>query len=356
MEVDYIIVGQGIAGTALSYALIQRGKKVLVIDRGAEASSSKAAAGIFNPVTGKRLSKTWEADNLFPFLQDFYTHMESDIKANFLHLLPVYRPFISIEEQNAFISKTASPEFAHYTDVPENYTIYSPYIHNPYGGILIKQSGYVDVPNMLEAYRQFLINSYSYCQDSFTYADIQYTATHVVWKGFAAKKILFCEGTFNKENPYFNWLPFVQVKGELLLVHIPGTEIQHIINRGIFILPLGKEMFKVGATYTWDDLSWKPTQEARAELTGKLKELLKIPFTVTDHLAGIRPASADRRPFVGFHPENPALGIFNGLGTKGISLAPYFAHQFVEHLEEDKDLHREVHINRYFSLYYRSKN
>jgi glycine/D-amino acid oxidase-like deaminating enzyme len=335
--------------------LLQHGKKVLVVDKGLETSSSKAAAGIFNPVTGKRLVKTWQADHLFSFLQEYYTNLEKDLGVKFLHLLPIYRPYASIEEQNAWTAQTSSPDLIPYTDTQTHPQRYASYVHSPYGGLLIRQSGYVDLPLLLNAYKQFLKSQDAYRQEQFTQADVTYTATKVIWKDVAAKKILFCEGTYNHENPYFNWLPFNQVKGELLLVHIPGMVSDCIVSRGIFVLPLGGEIFKVGATYVWNDLSWQPTMEARAELTGKLQELIKLPFTIVNHLAGIRPASADRRPFIGLHPDNPVFGIFNGLGTKGVSLAPYFAQHFVEHLEQGKDLLKEVHINRYFSLYYKTK-
>jgi glycine/D-amino acid oxidase-like deaminating enzyme len=354
METDYIVVGQGIAGTALSYALIRKGSKVLVVDNGSVNSSSKAAAGIFNPVTGKRLARTWEADKLFPFLQEFYKAMEKDLQASFLHLLPIYRPFTSIEEQNSWIAKTSSPELSLYTDTRANAQLYSSYLHHPYGGMLIKQSGYIDIPVLLEAYKKFLISRNSYLQHDFNSTDVEVSDSQVTWKGIKAKKILFCEGTHIEKNPYFHWLPFQHVKGELLVVQIQGLETAYIINKGIFVLPIGNFMFKVGATYEWNELNWLPTAQARQEIIEKLKELIKIPFVVTDHLAGIRPASADRRPFIGLHPEYPVFGVFNGLGTKGVSIAPYFAQQFVDYLEKGKDLHKEVLTDRYFSLYYKS--
>lgn len=355
MEVDYIIVGQGIAGSVLSYTLMQQGSKVMVVDNGSSFTSSKVAAGIFNPVTGKRLVKTWEADKLFPFLENFYMGMEWELQADFFHLMPIYRPYKSIEEQNSWTAKTALPELIAYTESKVNNQAYSRSIHNPFGGILITNSGFIDIPVLLKAHQQYLIARNSYLQQPFNYADIEVLERQVIWHGIKAKKILFCEGTHNSKNPYFHWLPFELVKGELLLVHIPGMNIDHIINRGVYILPMGNNYYKVGATYEWDNLNWETTPDAKQEITDKLKGLVKLPFTVIDHLAGIRPATADRRPFIGLHPEYPVFGIFNGLGTKGISLVPYFTNHLVEHLEEGKDLDTEVHINRYFSLYYKSK-
>jgi glycine/D-amino acid oxidase-like deaminating enzyme len=354
-ETDYIIVGQGIAGTVLSYTLLQQGKRVVVIDKGTLSSSSKVAAGIFNPITGKRLAKTWQADLLFPFLQQFYRQMENVLGIQILYLKNIYHPFISIEEQNSWIAKSSSPQLAGYIHTQINHAVYAAGIHNPFGGIEITQAGYVDVVAMLEAYKVYLQQQDIYIEDTFAYQDIRIGKNNVHWNGIQARKILFCEGTYTDNNPYFNWLPYNFVKGELLVVRIKGLQMKQIVNRGIFILPLGEDVYKVGATYQWDDLHPQTTQQARGELTEKLTQLIELPFEIVDHQAGIRPASLDRRPYIGLHPEIEALGIFNGLGTKGISIAPFYARHFYEHLEKGKELEKEAHINRYFPLYYKSK-
>lgn len=353
-KTDYIIIGQGIAGTVLAFTLLKEGKKVVVIDNPHSGSSSKVAAGIFNPVTGKRLVKTWQGDLIFPFLHHFYRQLEKVLDTSILHTKNIYRPFISIEEQNAWTAKTASPELIKYTHTDFDNTAYASGICNPYGGLEISQSGYVDVAAMLTAAKIYLQERQLLIESGFTYEDIKLQSKRVSWQGIEAKKILFCEGTFIQQNPYFNWLPFNNVKGELLTVRIEGLLSNNIINRGIFILPVGNGLYKVGATYQWGELNREVTRQAREELEEKLASLIDLPFETVAQQAGIRPASLDRRPFIGLHPEFEALGIFNGLGTKGISLAPYYAQKFYEYLEASKELDKETHINRYFSLYYKS--
>jgi glycine/D-amino acid oxidase-like deaminating enzyme len=208
---------------------------------------------------------------------------------------------------------------------------------------------------MLEAYRTYLKSRQAYQNEQFSYNDMIHEEGGIRWQEVRAKKILFCEGTYNGVNPYFNWLPVEQVKGELLLVHIPGMPAEEIINRGVFVLPVGNGYFKVGSTYQWDHPDWQPSLQGKQELEEKLQKLIKLPFQITDHKAGIRPACPDRRPLIGLHPEHQTVGVFNGLGTKGISIAPYYASHFVDYLEDNKELNPEVHINRYFSLYYKSK-
>ncbi|QHT68013.1 FAD-binding oxidoreductase [Rhodocytophaga rosea] len=355
-QTDYIIVGQGIAGTVLAYTLISQKKKVLIIDDSNPDTSSKVAAGIFNPVTGKRLARTWQAGLIFPYLYQFYQQMEQTLGISILHSRDIYRPFTSIEEQNAWTAKTSSPELSAYTSTQFDTSAYTSGIHNPFGGLEIKGAGFVNVGLMLEAAKKYFLQGNMYTEQPFTYEDIVLENDKVSWQGIEAKKILFCEGTFVSQNPYFNWLPFNEVKGELLTLKMPGLQTNNIINQGVFVLPLGNDMYKVGATYKWDNLDWETTLQAREELEDKLARLIKLPYRITGQQAGIRPASEDRRPFLGLHPEHPALGIFNGLGTKGVSLAPFYARHFYEHLEEDKELDKETHINRFFSLYYKSTN
>jgi glycine/D-amino acid oxidase-like deaminating enzyme len=124
------------------------------------------------------------------------------------------------------------------------------------------------------------------------------------------------------------------------------------------VIPLGDNQYRLGATYTWDELDNIPTEIGRNNLTEKYQKLMKPSMEILSHQAGVRPATKDRRPFIGMHPEFENIGIFNGLGSKGVSLAPYFAKQFVDFLVYQKELHPEVNINRFASLYLgvKSKN
>ena len=119
-----------------------------------------------------------------------------------------------------------------------------------------------------------------------------------------------------------------------------------IYNRGVFVLPQAGNKAIVGATYDREDLSWTPTEKARQVLQARLQRMFKLSYTVQEQWVGIRPATFDRRPLIGLHPQYPQLGIFNGLGTKGVSLAPYLAETFVEHLLSRKPLPPAVRLSR----------
>lgn len=338
---DYIVVGQGIAGTVFSYTLLENHKSVLVIGSQQKKCSSLVAGGIFNPLTGKGLVKTWKADELFPFMKDFYENLEKNLKTQFFHKTPIYRPYRSIQEQNDWLGKTANPILGMYIEVEVDDKHYLSDIYNDLGGLETKYSGWVDLPKLLEAYRCFIQEKDSYLEEDFDYSALE-IKDKLYYKGFSASKIIFCEGVEATKNPYFTNLPFSLVKGEMIDILIKDASFQGIVNQGVSIVPLGDQMYRVASTYSWDPLDWENTEKAKEELIEKARNLLKKDFEVIGQKAGIRPAAKGRRPIVGMHPKYQGLGIFNGLGSKGVSLAPYLAKHFFEHIEYkvllDKDL------------------
>lgn len=350
MHIDYIIVGQGIAGTCLSYQLLKKQKKVVVVDNSLAESSSKVAAGICNPITGKRFQKTWRADEIFPYLKNFYAELESLLQCRFFYEMPVHRIFHSIYEQNLLAGRASAEEWKDYLDLQAKDTNLEQLLDQPLGGWETRQSYRIDVALLLEKYRGYLKEKESYLTGKIKYEEIHTDSEGVEWNGFKAKKIIFCEGYGIRNNPFFRWLPFLPAKGEWIKVRIPGIILKKIIFSGIFIVPLSEELFQVGATYEWNDLNYEITQKAKEELTRHLEEIITRPFEVVDQFAGIRPASADRRPYLGLHPGEPSLAVFNGMGTKGISLSPYFSMLFSDFLE-NASAHQpdqETDISRYY--------
>lgn len=355
-QADYLIVGQGIAGSVLAWTLHELGHSVIILNDPSLPSSSKASAGVFNPLTGKKMNRTWMSEELFPYSWAFYEMMEQKLQTQLLHFCNIYRPFRNVEEQNSYLSKTADPFTEKYVVAAAENEKFAPFIENSFGGLQISAAGWVDCMEMLEKINYFFIEKNQYVIDKFDYKNIDFQKNIVSYKNIQIKKILFCEGYEALQNPFFNWLPFNPVKGESLIVLVEDYPLTEIINQGTIIVPIdGKGKCRLGATYSWDDLDWKTTNEARQLLEEKIKAYLKKPFQVLEQQAGIRPSTDDRRPFVGVHPEHKQLAIFNGLGTKGVTLAPFFARELVENLEEGKEINAEVNIERFFSLYFRSK-
>lgn len=351
---DFLLVGQGLAGTNLAWHLTRAGKTFLILGDTSLPSSSRVAAGILNPLTGKKLVKTWMADELFPYAFDYYRSLEQELDSSFLHPIHVYRPYRSLQEQNFYLAQSAESNLGDYID---EYTITSSYstsVNAPYGGLRVKGAGWLDIPEFLDRSRSFFESKGQYQEAFFDITDLGVSGDSVIWKNLEFGKVILCQGVMGEVDPYFNWLPFNPVKGQVLDVTISDYNIPDIVNQGIFVLPIWGNQYKVGATYSWHDLDWEVTEDGRNYLEEKLKPLLLKSYEIANQRAGIRPSSKDRRPLIGIHPSFPNVGIFNGMGTKGVTLSPYFADQFVEHLVNGKDLNPSVNIERYFSLYFHS--
>ena len=355
---DYLIVGHGLAGAILARTLRLRGHRVMVIDQPKANSASNVAAGLINPLAGKRFAKSWQADLFLPAARAFYTQLEADLGEKFFFPAPIVKLFSSPEEQNNWMAKSAEQGWEGLVEIPppgqlpDNGAV----VHQEYGGIIVRQGGNVEVRRMLEAIKQDLQRQEGLLECRFELERLEIEDTFVRYGTITASNLIFCEGYQATANPYFGWLPFSLNKGEVLDVRVDNFRPQCIYNKGVYVLPLMKgEGLRVGATYDWRQVDEKCTAEAEAELGQKLGQVIRHPFEVIAHYAGIRPAVRDRRPLIGTHPDTPVLHIFNGMGSKGVMMAPYLARHFAEVLEGERQLLKEVNISRYFPLYYENR-
>lgn len=346
-QVDFIVVGGGLAGTCLSLQLWQRGKTVALFDQPERNRASAIAAGLFNPITNKVMNKTWRADELFVALEKFFGSVQQQIGVRFFFPTPLYRPFISVEEQNSWMAKSATPGFERYIKEIFLSNRFGLQVHDDFGGILLNHCGYVDVSTLLRAVRTLLAEKGCYFSEAF---DLNKMNAHEASYGtLRAGSIIFCEGTANQHNPFFSWLPIHSLKGETLDIQM-DTRLDAIYNRGVYVVPGSARQFKVGATY---EHNGKPgvSPEGRLELLTKLNTLLKVPYEITNQNWGFRPTIIDRKPVLGAHPDYPRLLIFNGLGTKGVSLAPHFSGMLADCLIGRGQIERDVNISRFYTLY-----
>ena len=343
LSFDYIIVGQGLAGSCLALELMSQGKRVLVIDQFNEHSATQVAAGLFNPVTGRLMTKTWKADELFPYLHEFYKRAEELTGETFFHPMSLYRPFVSVEEQNEWMGKSANPALAGYMDTVYTNPIDEELVKNPYGGLVLKQCGYLNTQKFTQAVRKLIARKGLLIGTPFEETKLTFLSSGVEYLNYRAAKIIFCRGVEELSGKLFSWLPIRPLKGETLTIQT-DKPISTIYNRGVYLIP---GIWKAGATYQTNDLTLAVTEAARQELLEKLDALISFPYRVITQSWGIRPTTPDRKPILGQHPDHPEAVIFNGLGTKGVSLAPYFSKVLAASLENHAPINKEVDIERY---------
>ena len=103
MNIDYLIVGCGLAGIAFAETCLQNNKSILVYDNNSQTSST-IAAGLYNPVVFKRLVKSWLADDLLPYMDEFYPEMEKLLGTKFYFSKRILKPAAIFEAVFGFAS------------------------------------------------------------------------------------------------------------------------------------------------------------------------------------------------------------------------------------------------------------
>jgi len=343
--IDYIIVGAGLAGFSFAETLFLEGKSFVVISD-VSHNSTLVAAGIYNPVILKRFSLPADAALHLEYMGPFYKRIEDRLRVKIDYKLPVYRRFSSIEEQNDWFTAADKPLLTPFLRPKVHHPNYS-CLPSPYGFGEVTHTGYIDTVAYLEAYADYLIKEDKLIQEPFDYSGLHVSEGYVSYKDMTAKHIVFAEGFGIHANPYFNRLPLDGTKGELLVMKAPELKLDVIVNGGVFILPTGNDLYKVGATYEWYDKTAVPTVDGLNELVGKLNELITCDYEIISHLAGIRPTTKDRKCLIGTHPEYKKIHLLNGLGTRGVMLGPYMAKALFESIEHGKPIERSVDLRRF---------
>jgi len=344
VKIDYLIIGQGLAGSFLAWELIQRQKKVIIVDNG-KNNASLIAAGLINPVTGMRFVKTSHVDNFLPVALSFYNQLSLYFHQPFYIEKPLLRILRNKEEVAACKKRLDQPE---YQDYLSSITHPDPSITSTFGILEQKKTGYLLTRPLLIALKKFFISRHTYLNAEINYDEIKLSPS-LQWKNIHPKKIIFCEGFYATNNPWFSWLPFQPVKGEIISATSITKIQQNILNYGHWYIPLNLHQFRTGATFDRTSLNLTTTMEAKHTLLESLKRVypeLSVD-KVTSHDAGVRPTTLDKQPFVGKHPHHPELLFFNGFGAKGSLQIPWHCQRLADNLLTHRPLPAFSDIQRY---------
>jgi glycine/D-amino acid oxidase-like deaminating enzyme len=357
LQVDYLIIGQGLCGTWLSWYLTKENRTFIVIDKDEPTSPSKVSAGIINPVTGRRMVKVWMVEQILSFAHEAYNEIGNFLGITAISQKNIIDFFPNAHQRQVFLERIEEGE-EYLNSFPEQ-NQFNSFFNYDLGCGEIRHSYIAHLDILLPAWRQQLKENTQLREQDFEFENLVIKENSVQYGDIVAEKIIFCDGLSSFENPFFKQLPFAPNKGEALVVEIPGLPAQHIYKKGFLLAPLAPSLkleaargqttrlFWLGSNYQWSFPHAEPTNEFYEQAERHLKVWLKIPFKILEHMAALRPATLERRPFVGLHPQQKHIGILNGMGTKGCSLAPYFAHQFVNHLLYGKEIAPEADIKRF---------
>lgn len=342
--IDFLIIGQGLAGTTLAHYIEAKWCSYHIVDQVGHDNSTKVAAGLINPITGRRYVKSWMVDTFIPTAELFYTGLEQKFDSSFYSKFPIRKILANDEIIGFFDKKMQEKDMKVWKDdspftKPESVL----YEERNIGSI---QGARLDTNAYLSASLKHFQTTDRFIESMINYADLTVTREGIEYQGNTYKICVFCEGHQLKENPYFNYLPLNLCKGEVLTLKA-DHDLNGCYQKNNFVLPIDEKHLKVGSNYEWKDLTTNPTEETKNMLLEKMESMVKLDYEVVMHKAGIRPTVKDRRPFLGAHPDHNNLYVFNGLGTKGVSLAPYFAKHLVDHMVDGVELMKEVSIGRF---------
>lgn len=348
MIVDYIVVGFGLSGLSFVENLEKNDKSFMVYENSSQ-TSSRVAGGIYNPVILKRFTLAWQASEQLRIAVSFYKDVENKLRKKLVEDLPVLRRFNSVEEQNSWFQRCDNPGLSEFLSSElvrsKNSAIDAPFHYGK-----VKHTGKIDIKNMLLFYLEYLHENNKIIKESFEYDKIKVKEGLIYYKDMVSKHIVFTEGFGIKNNPFFNYLPLYGNKGEYLIIKSEALQLKEAIKSSIFIIPLGEDLYKVGATYNNEDKTAETTIQAKQELEKKLDRFLTVPYQIVDQVSGIRPTVRDRKPLVGSHVDYQNIHIMNGLGSRGILIGPTVAKKLYDHIENRVLLDKDIDIKRFNSL------
>lgn len=329
---DFIIRGQGIAGSLLAWFLLQAGKKVLVVDPQLENTCSRIASGMIHPVTGRRIVKSWNADLFIPFAKATYKDIEDKLAEKFFEDYPVFEIYHDIGHRNDWAGRSASDGMSDYVKDECEASAAPKGAKAPYGGRWVVNGGWLDTRRFLDTLQRYLQGNNSFHKGILKYEEVEFSDEHITWGEYKASKIIDCSGVNAITHPLFNHLPFKPCKGELLQIESDELPKDCILHGHVKLIPLGGYQYICGATYDFNTIDEIPTPEGKEKLISSLEKIITLSFRVSGHFASIRPSTIDRRPILQQHKDQPLLYIFNGLGSKGVMMGPWMGNMLSRHL------------------------
>jgi glycine oxidase len=349
MNCDYIIVGSGLASIMFAEQLRTHQKSFVVIsDRSQQASL--VASGLYNPVVLKRFTAAWNAASNLETAIPKYISLEKLLGVKLDYVVPIHRVFNSVQEQNNWFLACDKPLLTPFLN-PKLVDNKNNSVKAPFGFGEVNATGRIDTQKLIEAYRTFLSQMNQYISATFDYEALIETPEGLCYESIQAKHIVFTEGFGIHKNPYFKQLPLEGTKGELITIYAPQLQLTPILKSSIFVIPMEGDHYLVGSTYEWTDKTNIPTSEAKSQLLEKLERLVTCDFEVVNQRAGIRPTVSDRRPLVGRHPNHQKMYVLNGLGTRGVLIAPAMAEALYTFIETDAPLPEEIDISRFSAAF-----
>ena len=326
MHTDFLIIGQGMAGTLLSYELMRAGKSVLIIDKKEVHNTSLVASAVINPLVGKNWTLAKDAERIIPLALETYQQLNHLLQADLVQqksLLVFHRDEVSKQNFSKQI-EVGNPYLRE-----ENVTEQSAW-DAPFGFGKVAPVYTVDAQELLNKWSRYLRTKNALLEEKIRFDELKFSGDTIQYKDITAENLVFCEGAIGRQNPFFPSLTFTQNRGDALLLSIPHLSPEHIYHKDFRLVPHRDNLFWCGSNYIWEYDTLEPNIEWRIQTENALKSWLKLPFEIVDHWVAERPTTAGQQSLLLRHQQHKNLYFFNGLGTRGFSAGPSLAKEMAQ--------------------------
>lgn len=340
---DVLVLGHGAAGAAFVEECHRRGLRPGVVQMDRPGQATRVAAGLVNPVVLRRYMPCWRAGEMLRTAEAFYRSLSSDPSGGPWHPVPLLEVFTNANARHQWTLQQADPERRAWMSAAQDEGSLYPQVRMPHGHGIVRACAWLDTAGLLDRQEAQLRAQGQWLPQAVAAGEVEESSTGVRIGAWSAPWLVCCEG------PFTDHAGMVPVKGENLLVRVPGPALQHVLHHGVFVLPVGDDRYRVGATFQWDDPWSGPTPEARRWLLDRLSRVFTpdVRVEVEAQYVGVRPTARDRRPILGRTTARQA--ILNGLGARGAMLAPWCAQHLAAHLFDGAPLDPEVDQARTFA-------
>lgn len=342
-----LVAGGGLCGSLLVYRLLDRDCRITWIDDGNPYAATRAAYGLLNPVWIRGITTTWRASEFYPLALQVYRDLEMQSGLEFLLSQPVFHVLSDDDEAVRWRQQYESSGLVDYVNGEAVSFPIEGMIDPDLKGTLITGAYRVFTIKMLDAVRRLAADRVEMISGTWEYGEIEPVDNGIRFRDSIFDKVVFAEGWKVQQNPWFEALPMRPCKGDVIALEMKMPDIPYSIHRNIFLLPEGEGTYRCGSNYYWDFRDEHPEKQGAEDMENQLKDWLCAGYRVTGHTSGVRPAVADRRPLVGCHPLYNAIWILNGMGSKGLMMAPYYSELLADALLSGRAIEPVVDVQRF---------
>ncbi|MFZ1704148.1 MAG: FAD-dependent oxidoreductase [Saprospiraceae bacterium] len=331
-QYDDIVVGAGLAGCLMAFSLLQRHRKVMMIDIDQESSSSAIAAGIINPITGKNYIKSWNIDLFLPVALQIYREVENFFNIQIIHKKNLIRTLPNASSDNIWESRKLDIEYADYVVKNADIESFKDEVNLQGNLAEISQSYRIDIGLYISTVKQYMMNQGDFLEENVMYENIAVGDKEVTYKQIKSQNLIFCEGYKGIQNIFFPDPGFSPTVGKASYIKMTKSNITKMVKDDVFLVPFGKDIFWIGGGYLNIPSEITERMEDTEVPTKNISKVVKRDYELIEEKSAIRPTTIVRKPFVLQHQNYSNLYYINGLGTKGSSVGPFYAQLLVNYI------------------------